>query len=169
MAVIAIFCQRIEADSLKDAGDILQIAVPAYAFGVTCLQKDYEGSKQFAYALGSSALTTHALKVATNEKRPNYKEGDKKRSFPSGHTAGAFLGAAFIHRRYGFKQAIIPYGFSILTGYSRVQAKKHHVHDVVAGAAISYICAWIFVSPKSSISVSSDEHMTTKIGYEKSF
>ncbi|MDR1401806.1 MAG: phosphatase PAP2 family protein [Puniceicoccales bacterium] len=158
------------ANSLQQAGDILQFVIPTYAFGVSCYKKDFQGSKQFLYALGSSALTVHALKITTNEKRPNFCPGDKRISFPSGHTSAAFLGATFIHRRYGFKQAIIPYGLAALTGYSRVQAKKHHVHDVLAGALISGICTWIFVDEKGGgISVSSDEHMSTKVAYEVAF
>jgi hypothetical protein len=60
----------------------------------------------------------------THQKRPNYKEGDIKKSFSSGHTSSAFAGASFIQRRYGFKQAIIPYGLAIATGASRIYAKN---------------------------------------------
>ncbi|MDR1413861.1 MAG: phosphatase PAP2 family protein [Puniceicoccales bacterium] len=160
---------RLEASSLENVGHAFQYILPAYAFGLTCLQKDYEGSKQFLYAFGSSQLTVHALKLTTREKRPNYSEGDKKNSFPSGDSSSSFLGAAFIHRRYGFKQAIIPYGFATLNAYSRVEAKKHYVHDVVAGALISWAFVWLFVDPKSNIAVSSDEHMAAKVGYETAF
>jgi membrane-associated phospholipid phosphatase len=155
--------------SLKEVGDVLQFAVPAYAFGYSLLEKDYDGTKQFLYTLGSSQLTVHVLKMAVDEKRPNYTKGDRKNSFPSGHTSSAFAGAAFMHRRYGFKSAIVPYGLAIITGYSRVDAKKHHPHDVIVGALISCACAWIFTDERNGIVVSSDENMSTKVAYEVSF
>ncbi len=62
------------------------------------------------------------------------------------HTASAFSGAAFIHKRYGIKRAILPYLAAGFTGFSRVQAKKHHIHDVIAGAAIGEITGYFLTS-----------------------
>ncbi|MDR3273916.1 MAG: phosphatase PAP2 family protein [Puniceicoccales bacterium] len=124
---------QLRANSLQKVGDVLQFVVPAYAFGLAMREETNEGVKQFGCSLASSQATVHVLKKVTNQKRPCFREGDKRNSFPSGHTSSAFLGATFIHRRYGFNQAIIPYGAAILTGVSRVQAKKRHVRDVVAG------------------------------------
>jgi membrane-associated phospholipid phosphatase len=168
LATVVVRPGHVAAGSIKDVGDVLQFAVPIYALGLTLWEEDYEGTKQYAYAFGASQLTVHALKLAIDEKRPNYTYGGKKNSFPSGHTSSAFAGASFIHRRYGFKQAIIPYGLAILTGYSRVEVKKHHVHDVLAGALISIAFAWIFVDEKSNIAVISDG-TGTKVAYEVSF
>jgi membrane-associated phospholipid phosphatase len=145
------------ANPLQRVGDVLQIAVPVYAFGLAMNEQGHEGMKQFAYTLISSQLTVHILKVTTNQKRPCYKEGDKKNSFPSGHTSAAFLGATFIHKRYGFKKAIIPYGAAILTGISRVQAKKHHVRDVIVGALISGFWTACFVDRKDNLTLAVDE------------
>jgi membrane-associated phospholipid phosphatase len=74
------------------------------------------------------------LKYTIREKRP---DSDNRDSFPSGHTASAFSGASFIHKRYGIKQAIVPYILATFTGYSRVKENKHHIRDVIAGAVIS--------------------------------
>lgn len=46
---------------------------------------------------------------------------------PSGHTSAAFQGDAFIHKRYGFDYAIVPYMGAIFTGYSRVHANKNTI------------------------------------------
>ncbi len=89
-------------------------------------------------------LTVETLKKLTEEKRPDYEEGDKKDSFPSGHTASAFLGASFIHKRYGIKSAIVPYTLASLVGYTRIQADKHHVNDVLAGALLSSLYGFAF-------------------------
>lgn len=159
---------QLGAISFQQTGDILQFVVPVYAFGLSRGEEECEGTKQFIYTLGASQLSVHVLKEITQQKRPNYQEGDKKRSFPSGHTSSAFCGASFIHRRYGFKQAVVPYGLAIATGVSRVQAKKHHVRDVIAGAVISYLWSWYLVEKKTNIIVDTNGEFT-KIAYEVNF
>jgi membrane-associated phospholipid phosphatase len=169
---VAIPTTQVGADSLQKVGDILQFAVPAYAFGLTLGEENKEGLKQFTYSIVTSQITVHVLKSMTNQKRPCYKEGDKKNSFPSGHASSAFAGAAFIHKRYGFRKAIIPYGAAILTGVSRVKAKKHHVRDVVAGALISGFWTMCFVDrldKKEGFVLSSDEDGRMTLAYEINF
>ena len=119
---------------LKTAGDVLQFAIPAYAAAMTIYEDDWQGTKQLAAAYGATIATTYALKYTISEERP---DGSNNQSFPSGHTASAFSGATFIHRRYGWKRAVIPYLLSGVVGYSRVDAKAHYIHDVLAGAAIA--------------------------------
>ena len=63
------------ANPLQRVGDVLQIAVPVYAFGLAMNEQGHEGMKQFAYTLISSQLTVHILKVTTNQKRPCPKKG----------------------------------------------------------------------------------------------
>ena len=131
---------------MEKIGDYVQVMIPAYAFGLTMNENDenHEGPKQFLKAFISMQLTVETLKKLTEEKRPDYEEGDKKDSFPSGHTASAFLGASFIHKRYGIKSAIVPYTLASLVGYTRIQADKHHVNDVLAGALLSSLYGFAF-------------------------
>ncbi|MDR2629074.1 MAG: phosphatase PAP2 family protein [Puniceicoccales bacterium] len=168
--ILAIFMPigRLGANSFQRMGDVLQFAIPVYAFGLSRGEEGYEGSKQFIYSLAASQLSVHILKETTYQKRPDYQEGDKKRSFPSGHTSSAFSGASFIHKRYGFRQAIVPYGLAIATGISRVQAKKHYPRDVIAGAMISCLWIWFFVEKKTNIIVDTNGEFTT-IAYEMNF
>ena len=83
--------------------------------------------------------TTHALKFVVDRERPN---GSGK-SFPSGHTASAFLGASYLHYRYGWEYALPAYAAAAIVGYSRVEADEHHWEDVVAGAAIANLSAYV--------------------------
>jgi membrane-associated phospholipid phosphatase len=129
--------------AIEQIGDVTQILVPAYAFGMTLYEKDLEGVKQFAYGFSATHLTVEGLKAVVDERRPNHAG---KHSFPSGHAAAAFQGATFIHARYGLQRAIVPYLLAGYTAYSRVQAKKHYVHDVLASAAISGAFSWLFTS-----------------------
>lgn len=120
------------AGRTERVGDILQIALPAIAYGLTFHRDDREGRRYFFRSLGVTAAVTHGLKHAINAKRP----GGGGLSFPSGHTSSAFQGAAFIHARYGLRPAVPAYMAASLVGYSRVHASKHHVPDVLVGAAL---------------------------------
>jgi membrane-associated phospholipid phosphatase len=154
------FPVQVEAKSWKNAvetaGDALQIMLPAYAFGMAMNEGDreYRGAKELVYSFVSTQLTVEILKRLVEEKRPNYRVGDRLDSFPSGHTAIAFLGAAFVHRRYSLGQALIPYSLALLTGYSRILARQHHFQDVIFGALLSSFYVWLFAEKRETLSIS---------------
>lgn len=129
--------------TLQDVGDILQFAIPAaggfYALGID----DKEGQLQFALGLGTQLVTTNTVKNLVDKTRPNRG----KQSFPSGHTAGAFQGAAFIQRRYGWELGAPAYALAALTGYSRVEATKHDFWDVFGGATMGIASAYAWTTP----------------------
>jgi len=131
------------AISSKQAGDILQVALPLGAYGMTYLNEDREGAIQFSKSFASTMLATQVLKYTVRKPRP---VGDNL-SFPSGHTSAAFSGAGFIHRRYGLTYGIPAYIAASYTGWSRVQAKAHYMIDVVAGAALALLVNDYFVEP----------------------
>ena len=131
-------------------GDVLAFAIPATAYGTTLYTQDTQGQEEFYKAYGSTLGTAVALKYMVNEERP---DKSNNRSFPSGHTASAISGATFIHKKYGFKYAVLPYLGAIYTGYSRVHSDKHFTHDVLAGALIGGIASWYFVSPYKNVDI----------------
>jgi membrane-associated phospholipid phosphatase len=134
--------QNIFAIDIKKAGDILQIAIPAVAYGTTLYLKDKDGQGQFYKSFGTNFIVTHGIKLIVDKKRPN----GGGHSFPSGHTSAAFQGASFIHKRYGIKYAILPYIGATFVGYSRIYSKAHHKNDVVAGALIGIFSSFYFTS-----------------------
>jgi hypothetical protein len=140
--------QSFARDGMEQIGDYFQVIVPAYALGMGMKESDYAGAKQFLYSFGAASGSVFGLKSVINEDRPDHSNKD---SFPSGHTAAAFTGATFIHKRYGIKPAIIPYFMAGFTGYTRIQAKKHYLHDVLAGAAISTLWTWILVDKERDV------------------
>ena len=121
-------------------GDLTMVMSPAYALGMTVMEKDWTGTKQLGEVLLGSQLAVEGLKAFKIEERPNHAD---KKSFPSGHAAGAFSGAMFVHKRYGWKPALLPYVMSAITCWSRVAVKAHYLHDTIAGAAISALFTWI--------------------------
>lgn len=130
-------------NTIEIIGDATQIIVPSYALGMAVNETGWSGVGQFVAQFAGMEIAVNGLKLLVSEERPDHSD---KNSFPSGHTASAFSGAAFIHKRYGIKRAILPYLAAGFTGFSRVQAKKHHIHDVIAGAAIGELTGYFLTS-----------------------
>jgi membrane-associated phospholipid phosphatase len=128
------------ADALETSGDLLQILLPGAAYGMTWLKEDPEGRHGFLTGFATTLTITYGLKLAIHKDRPN--GGDM--AFPSGHTAAAFGGAAFIARRYGWRRGLPAYLSALLVGHSRIAAEKHDPEDVFAGALIGILPALAF-------------------------
>ncbi|MDC8004908.1 phosphatase PAP2 family protein [Aureisphaera galaxeae] len=140
---------------LEDTGDVLQLALPITALSVTLIEKDYEGTKQFAFSYGSAMLLTHSLKHLIHKQRPEGR--DRYDAFPSGHTASAFSGASFIQRRYGWKYGWPAYVLATLVGVSRMEGPDgyHDIWDVIAGASVGISTTYLFTSsyPKHNFDI----------------
>lgn len=136
------------ADEIETAGDIIQIALPLTALVATYTMDDPEGRKQFLWSYGSTFAITHILKRTVNKERP---DGSNTLSFPSGHTASAFSGAAFLQKRYGWDVGVPAYIAASFVGYSRVHAEKHDWVDVSAGALLAVGMNQWFVSDKMEL------------------
>ena len=63
------------------------------------------------------------------------------------------MGAAFIHERYGWKYSVPAYIAATYVAYSRVEADKHYVEDVVAGAAIGVVSSFVFTTSYQGLEV----------------
>jgi len=136
-------------------GDALMVILPATALGTTVALRDWGGTGQLGLSMLVTGGTTTVLKWATDRERPDGSDDD---SFPSGHTSITFAASSFIHFRYGFKYAIPAYAAAAFTGYSRIDSERHHLGDVLAGAAIGVVSGWLLVEPfePADVNVSSD-------------
>lgn len=148
-------------------GDLMMVMSPAYALGMTVMADDPDGTVQLAESVVVAQLASEGIKAFGLERRPN---GTDRKSFPSGHAAGAFSGAMFVHKRYGWKPALLPYAMSAVAGWSRVQARAHYWHDVAAGAAVSALFTWVFVDkyvPKG-VDIAADTQ-SVRVGFSTDF
>lgn len=153
MAVLTSGAQRAWAggDTWADVTDVTQYVPLAWAAAHTFHAADVEGAFQLAAAGAATVGSSELFKRAVNEKRPNYRPGDGKNSFPSGHVAKAWFAAAHLQRRYGcyeldwicWRGSAIPYAAAVATVFGRVRARRHHIADVLASAVIAETWVWV--------------------------
>jgi hypothetical protein len=72
------------------------------------------------------------VKFITRRSRP---DGSDRFSLPSGHVAGTFATATVVQRHYGWKAGLPAYAGGVYVAASRMSANKHHLSDVILGAA----------------------------------
>jgi membrane-associated phospholipid phosphatase len=130
--------------TLETTGDVLLLAMPIAALSSTFIIGDKEGTLQFSKGLVVTQVLTNTLKLMIDKQRPNLENND---AFPSGHTSTTFQSAAFIQKRYGWKYGIPSYLLAGFTGYSRIDADKHDIYDVLVGAVIGVGSSYLFTTP----------------------
>ena len=90
-----------------------------------------------AMSYGIMALFVNSIKYTAKEMRP---DGSTRNSWPSGHTATAFVGATILHKEYGLTRSpwysVAGYGVATATGVMRVLNNRHWVSDVLSGAGV---------------------------------
>ena len=104
----------------------------------------YEGRSDWPRLLASAgmsyalmAVMVNGIKYTAKEMRP---DGSSANSWPSGHTATAFVGATLLHKEYGLTRSpwwsVAGYGVATATGVMRVLNNRHWISDVMSGAGI---------------------------------
>lgn len=78
---------------------------------------------------------TQTIKFGSQRRRPD----GTALSFPSGHTASSFATATVLQREFGWKVGIPAYVGAAWVGASRLQAERHYLSDVVAGATVGIL------------------------------
>lgn len=117
-------------------------AVSVYGLNLTGV-KGKHNFKDRTVIFGTASIlvlgSVFATKSITQRERPNGVSDD---SFPSGHTAIAFMGAEFLYQEYKHISpwyGIVGYGVAATTGYLRMYNNKHWFSDVVAGAGFGIL------------------------------
>lgn len=89
---------------------------------------------------GVMAAFVNGIKYTASELRP---DGSTHNSWPSGHTATAFVGATILHKEYGLTRSpwysIGGYTLATATGVMRVLNNRHWISDVLSGAGIGIL------------------------------
>lgn len=127
-----------------NADDILAISPIVLAYGLDMFgipsRNDFRNRSAILLKAEIMMLATvYALKYSTNELRP---DGSDKRSFPSSHSAQAFLAATFLSVEYGQQIKWIPYAAYTVAGSVaalRMGNNRHFIGDVLVGAGIGIL------------------------------
>ncbi|MDR1645886.1 MAG: phosphatase PAP2 family protein [Tannerellaceae bacterium] len=125
--------------------DYLQYAPAAAVYGL-----DFAGIKakhnfrDRTFVMLSSyvfeVLSVRAIKYSFKVARP---DGSTNNSFPSGHTATAFVGAHILFREYHEASpwiGLAGYTAATAVGLSRIVNNRHWLNDVAAGAGLGILC-----------------------------
>lgn len=90
-----------------------------------------------AMSYGIMAAIVNPIKYTAKEMRP---DGSTRNSWPSGHTATAFVSATILHKEYGLTRSpwysVAGYTVATATGVMRVLNNRHWVSDVLSGAGV---------------------------------
>jgi len=132
-------------DFKTDFDNYTQFFGPAMVVGLKL--GGYEGRSDWPRLLASAgmsyaimAVLVNGIKYSAREMRP---DGTSSNSWPSGHTATAFVGATMLHKEYGLTRSpwwsVAGYGVATATGVMRVLNNRHWISDVLSGAGIGII------------------------------
>jgi len=112
-------------------------------------RKDKKLFFELAAGLLLAGIISGGLKIAVNRPRPfdalaNVHLLDPKPdpSFPSNHSANAFLGAGIFYKNLK-KFKIFFYVLAVLVVFSRIYVGAHYPSDVIAGAFLGWLSFWI--------------------------
>ncbi len=135
-----------ERDAFWDTriDDYVQFAPAVAAFGMKLggvKSKHGLGDMAIIYALANLLETglVYGTKQWIQRDRP---DDSNNHSFPSGHTATAFVAAEFLHQEYKDQSAWISiggYAAASFVGLARIYNNKHWLSDVLAGAGVGIL------------------------------
>lgn len=126
------------------ADDYIQYLPIASVYGLSLLgvkaKHDYvDRTMVLVVSAATLAACVNTIKYTVREPRPH--NPDVRNSFPSGHTATAFMGAEIVREEYGWGYGAAAYGLASLIGVARIYNDRHWFNDILAGAGIGILSA----------------------------
>jgi membrane-associated phospholipid phosphatase len=124
------------------SANILQLSpgILLYALKATGVESRSDWPRMITADIASGAILLSIVQAAKYTFKRERPDGRAFNSYPSGHTATAFMFAQMLHKEYG--ETVSPwisvagYGMAATTGIFRVISNRHWVSDVLAGAAL---------------------------------
>lgn len=128
-------------------------------------------------AMGGAIMlaATQSMKHIISTRRPDNSDDH---SFPSGHTATAFVTATILHREYGHISPLVSiggYATAAATGILRIRKNRHWASDVAAGAGIGILatelgyCITDALFRNKGLDITGREDIISNRGYKPSF
>jgi hypothetical protein len=143
--------------TLRNAGNILLVALPVTAVGVSLAHDgDWKGIGQFALAAGLTVGAAYALRATVRIQRPDHSDFN---SFSPPDVALADSSASYLWQRYGWQYGVPAYVARAVVSYALSDAKKNHWYDTLASSALAFGFNYALVTryhPNRSYNVSVD-------------
>lgn len=118
-----------------------------------------------SYLIGTGVVGT--VKRLSGVVRP---DSSNFKSFPSGHTAQAFIAAEFMRQEYKDRSpwyGIAAYAVAAGTGYLRMYNNKHWFNDVLAGAGVGILSTrvsyWLYPKVKNLFVKDKNKELNTVV------
>lgn len=149
-AVILIVLLSVAAFNPRSAeryGDTLQVVLPLMAWG--CQIATGQGA-EFVLRYTVMFTLAHGSKIGLGDHPVNQRPDGGTRGFPSAHTSTAVLGAsALVHeclRNHPVMRGVVILAAGFV-GASRIEAGRHDIWQVLAGALLGWSCDRAFRRP----------------------
>ena len=137
--------ERVAWDRFADAGRAVLV-------GSATVLPHRSGANPDRVSAGTCLLAikfmAKALKKAVPERRP---DGENNKSFPSEHAAECVASAMIIEREYPGQVGALAYALAATVSMARIESKKHHPRDVLAGAIIGTLSVWISLRLREAV------------------
>ena len=108
-------------------------------FGIKGVHDFKDRTMILAMSWLTMSVVAGTMKHTIREMRP---DGTTHNSFPSGHTAMAFMGAEFLYQEYKNVSpwiGVAGYAVAAGTGFFRMYNNRHWLNDILAGAGIGIL------------------------------
>ncbi len=137
--------------NVEAVGDRTQVALPVAA-AVCSLGRRAFTDTLVRFAGMQAVIQTSKSELGTEP--INIRPNGNRNGFPSGHTAAAFFGATALARTCFAESPpgqILVFATAAFTGYSRIEAGKHFLFQVLAGALLGFAGDRSFRRPFSGL------------------
>lgn len=131
----------------RHVDDILQFVPMSGAIGLDIYQigrnENWQPLFESASSIALMVILVHSVKLMNIELRPDNSTWN---SFPSGHTATAFVGVELLRQKLPsscWYVYTVGYAAAATTAYLRIYHNRHWLGDTLAGAAMGIAAAWI--------------------------
>ena len=125
--------KKVRMAAYRRASDVGRIAIPIATVTACAFRRDRAAMATVIGSAASTYVICKLLKKAVPEERPDHENAE---AFPSGHTAETVAAAVALGRTTDWQSGGAALALSGLVGAARILARRHYVHDVIAGAGI---------------------------------
>ncbi|HXC55550.1 MAG TPA: hypothetical protein VNU97_09655 [Rhizomicrobium sp.] len=122
--------------SLRKAANVLTIALPVAAVGVSLLHhEDWKGVAEFAVSAGLTVGSAYLIRKIVRERRPDHFDFN---SMTPPDVAISDASADYLWSRYGWRYGVPAFIARSIVSYADTDGKKNHWYDTLASGALAF-------------------------------